>query len=427
MKYKFIITLLFLAVIGYAQQLRKKVGSSPTIIQPSVALELESTNQGFLPPRMTQAQMQAISSPPTGLVVYCTDCSPVGIQVFNSAIWEGVCSGGGMAANCDGNGFIGSYINGFTVSGGTNTFSITLTNNSFATTTINFAASDLVLSGVAGLSVGTPTPSSATLNPSQSQQVSYPITGTPTSSGTLSGTWTNLSLSCLRTKKVVTCGAYTNAVPPVLLEFQCHNLGADVAADPFTPSWRLNGAYIQWGKRGPNGNWQTAADDGPSGFAAAPTSESNPNINDVSSWSTSIAADNAWNAGTETSPVKTSNDPCPSGYRVPTHNEWLSIYNNDTKSNWRIVGSTKWYIGPNEYKNGTMAEKLDSKLYLPAAGYRDIITGSLVARSAQGFYSCSTEIKGTNNAYRPVITADYFNVNFTTSRLFAMSVRCIKE
>ena len=35
--------------------------------------------------------------------------------------------------------------------------------------------------------------------------------------------------------------------------------------------------------------------------------------------------DALWNAGSETSPVKTPNDPCPAGWRVPTHTELQSL------------------------------------------------------------------------------------------------------
>ena len=41
--------------------------------EPSAKLDVESTTQGFLPPRMTAAQGNAISSPATGLLIYQTD------------------------------------------------------------------------------------------------------------------------------------------------------------------------------------------------------------------------------------------------------------------------------------------------------------------------------------------------------------------
>lgn len=71
----------FANVWSYAQRISLKVGSNPATIQNSAALEVESTSKGFLPPRMTNAQMTAIPSPAQGLMVYCTDCNPVGLRV----------------------------------------------------------------------------------------------------------------------------------------------------------------------------------------------------------------------------------------------------------------------------------------------------------------------------------------------------------
>jgi hypothetical protein len=42
-------------------------------INASARLQVDSTTQGFLPPRMTLAQRTAIASPATGLIVYQTD------------------------------------------------------------------------------------------------------------------------------------------------------------------------------------------------------------------------------------------------------------------------------------------------------------------------------------------------------------------
>jgi hypothetical protein len=57
--------------------------------QTSVAsslLTLNSTTQGFLPPRMTNAQRTAIVSPAVGLIVYCTDVTE-GLWVYKSSGW----------------------------------------------------------------------------------------------------------------------------------------------------------------------------------------------------------------------------------------------------------------------------------------------------------------------------------------------------
>lgn len=49
----------------------------------SAMLEVKSTEKGFLPPVMTELQMNAIVTPAEGLIVYCTDCTPKGPYYFD--------------------------------------------------------------------------------------------------------------------------------------------------------------------------------------------------------------------------------------------------------------------------------------------------------------------------------------------------------
>ncbi|SEJ69039.1 hypothetical protein SAMN04487995_5946 [Dyadobacter koreensis] len=52
-----------------------KVGNNPTFINPSAALEIETTNKGFLPPRIaltSTTDITTIPSPAVGLLVYNT-------------------------------------------------------------------------------------------------------------------------------------------------------------------------------------------------------------------------------------------------------------------------------------------------------------------------------------------------------------------
>ena len=57
-----------------------------TVDTASSILKLESTTKGFLPPRMTNAQRAAITSPAVGLMVYCTDTTE-GVYVYKSTGW----------------------------------------------------------------------------------------------------------------------------------------------------------------------------------------------------------------------------------------------------------------------------------------------------------------------------------------------------
>jgi len=61
----------------------------------TAALEIESTTKGFLPPRMTTTQRDAIASPAEGLVVYNTTTKSLDLRVASS--W--LSFGGGMTGN----------------------------------------------------------------------------------------------------------------------------------------------------------------------------------------------------------------------------------------------------------------------------------------------------------------------------------------
>ena len=70
--------------------------SSP---EASAVLDVSSTTQGFLPPRMSYAQIMAISSPVAGLIIWCNNCGTSGeVQVFNGTTWTNMCGGGASGA-----------------------------------------------------------------------------------------------------------------------------------------------------------------------------------------------------------------------------------------------------------------------------------------------------------------------------------------
>ncbi|RTY96491.1 hypothetical protein EKL32_00020 [Flavobacterium sp. GSN2] len=51
-----------------------KLGKNPYLINAKAALEVESITKGFLPPRMTKEKRDAITAPPAGLQLWCTNC-----------------------------------------------------------------------------------------------------------------------------------------------------------------------------------------------------------------------------------------------------------------------------------------------------------------------------------------------------------------
>jgi hypothetical protein len=66
------------------------IGTGLTLPNSKAVLELASTTKGFLPPRMTTAQRDAITSVPAGLMIYNTSTNK--LNFYNGSAWEAVTS-----------------------------------------------------------------------------------------------------------------------------------------------------------------------------------------------------------------------------------------------------------------------------------------------------------------------------------------------
>lgn len=64
------------------------VGIGTTSPNAAALLDVSSTTKGFLPPRMTTAQRDAISTPPAGLVIYNTSTNV--LNFYNGSAWGAV-------------------------------------------------------------------------------------------------------------------------------------------------------------------------------------------------------------------------------------------------------------------------------------------------------------------------------------------------
>ncbi|MFM8487869.1 MAG: hypothetical protein ACKOCH_16175, partial [Bacteroidota bacterium] len=110
--------------------------------------------------------------------------------------------------------------------------------------------------------------------------LTYTITGTPAGAGTASFALNIGGQTCTLnvTVAATVCRAKINVTD--YKNFMCHNLGAaNTSADPFTPSWEINGGYWQWGR---------------SAEAAAGPTVTDPKSSAVSGWNTTNAANGSW-------------------------------------------------------------------------------------------------------------------------------------
>lgn len=85
--------ILFVALSFVGSTNAQAVGIGTTTPAASAILETNSTSKGFLPPRMTMAQRNAISSPTQGLIIFCTNCGAGEIEIYSGVDWRNMIGG----------------------------------------------------------------------------------------------------------------------------------------------------------------------------------------------------------------------------------------------------------------------------------------------------------------------------------------------
>jgi hypothetical protein len=177
-----------------------EVGIGTVSPNTSAKLDVESTTQGFLPPRMTTVQRNAIASPAAGLTIYNTTVNC--LQWWNGTIWYDGCGNNTPSAalttiNCAGATTTGTLTNGSAANGVST--AIPYTGGNAGT----YGAQSVSSTGVVGL---TATLAAGTLA-NGAGSLTYTITGTPTTSGTASFSITVGGQSCSFTVSVAAAAA----------------------------------------------------------------------------------------------------------------------------------------------------------------------------------------------------------------------------
>ena len=131
---------------------------------------------------------------------------------------------------------------------------------------------------------------------------------------------------------------------------------------------------------------------------------------------------NLWNSGTADLPKKNvDNDPCPTGWRVPTNNEFSMLSMNYSEWGTNEVGQKgMFFTGKSYYVEGSPS------IFFPAAGLR-YFDGSSIDddlsidwRGTAGYYWSS--VSGTNLYFHK---SDAWTDN--SYRAFGYSIRCVQE
>lgn len=96
-----LLTFILIAFLLYSSAIFAQVGINDDNSEPdpSAGLDVKFTNKGFLPPRLTITERNAIAGAPAGLIVWCTNCGTSGeLQVYNGTIWTNMVGGNASVA-----------------------------------------------------------------------------------------------------------------------------------------------------------------------------------------------------------------------------------------------------------------------------------------------------------------------------------------
>ena len=93
-------SLIYLLLLTLTTIAQAQIGIGTATPASSAKLDVTSTNKGFLPPRMTNIQRDAIVSPVPGLQIWCTNCGLYGeTQVHNGSTWVNMVGGAASVVN----------------------------------------------------------------------------------------------------------------------------------------------------------------------------------------------------------------------------------------------------------------------------------------------------------------------------------------
>lgn len=381
---------LFITTINYAQVAINTDSSEPNT---SAMLDVKSTDKGFLPPRMTSMQRDAISSPAAGLFIFNTTDKT--LEFYDGSAWAqlsyvnpsnaGYTIGiGGICSNTIVN---GTYESSIALSG-----SNTINMDVVVTSTGDWSISSDLINGYSYSGSGT-FASTGTL------QITLDGSGTPALSQTDYFTLTSDNGGGSCTFSVTVVPNIPNVTNPTTGKiWMDRNLGASQVATSSSDAAAYGDLY-QWGR---------LTDGHENRNSGTSTTLSSSDVPGHNNFITNSVSPRDWRNpqnGNLWQGASGINNPCPAGYRIPTSAEWDA-----ERLSW---------------SSNNAAGAFGSPLKLTTGGIRFATNATVNNAGSSGYYWAS-------NAWGMYMQSISFTSagaggSTSSSRATGMSVRCIKE